>query len=294
MIFYRRLPKFSYLAPDTIDEILALLSKYMSKARVIAGGTDLIPKLRSRLIKAPRYIVDLKKINNLDYIKYSKGSGLKLGSLVTIHALATTPVIKENYAILSEAASSMASRQVRNRGTIGGNVCNAVPSADAATALLTLGARVKLISQKGERMANITDFFTGPRQTVINSDEILQEIQIPDLPSNAKGKYLKLSPRHSMDLAVVSVGVLYIPDGQICKDIRISLGAVAPTPIRAKRAESILKGQKLNQELIEKAAQAASEESRPITDFRASAEYRRDMVKVLTRRGINETISSQS
>jgi carbon-monoxide dehydrogenase medium subunit len=290
--FFRRLPRFEYLAPKTIDEALSLLAQYKTRAKVIAGGTDVVPQLKRREIKAPQYIIDLKGIPGLDYIKYDEVGGLTIGALITIHAVEISSIIREKFSILFQAAQSMASPQVRNRGTIVGNICNAVPSADTATALLTLEAKLKLISQQGERMVNIEDFFTAPNQTVLADEEILQEIQIPSLPPHAKGVYLKLTPRRAMDLAIVGVAVVVIAENGLCNDIRIALGAVAPTPIRAKRAEGILKGQRFNEQVIEKAAQTAAEESKPIDDHRASAEYRREMVKVLTRRAINQAIRS--
>jgi carbon-monoxide dehydrogenase medium subunit len=289
--FYRRLPRFEYLAPKTIDEALLLLSQYKGETKVIAGGTDVLPKLKRREIKAPEYIIDLKGIPDLNYIEYDEASGLTLGALVTIHDVETSSIIRERFNVLFQAAQSMASPQVRNRGTVAGNICNAVPSADTAPALLTLEAKLKLISRKSERIVNIEDFFTGPSETVLADAEILQEIQVPNLRPYSKGVYLKLTPRSAMDLAIVGVAVLVIPDDGVCKDIRIALGAVAPTPFRAKRAESILRGQKFNDKVIERAAEVAASESRPIDDHRASAEYRREMVKVLTKRAINQAIS---
>jgi len=292
-IFYRRLPRFNYLAPATLDEALSLLARYKGKARVIAGGTDFVPKLKRREIGAPEYVIDLKGIAGLDNIKYDAASGLSLGALVTIGAVETSAIIQEKFGILAQAAQSMASPQVRNRGTIAGNICNAVPSADSAPPLLTLGARLKLVSQKGERTVGIEDFFTGPGQTALADDEILQEINIPHPPPNSKGVYLKLTPRRAMDLAIVGVAVVIIPKDGICKDIRIALGAVAPTPIRAKDAEAVLNGQKLDDRLIEKAALTAAGQSKPIDDHRASAEYRRDMVEVLVKRAIKQAIGSK-
>jgi carbon-monoxide dehydrogenase medium subunit len=290
--FYRRLPKFHYLAPTTLNEALSLLSEYKGRAKVIAGGTDLVPKLKRREIRAPEYVIDLKGIPGLDEIKYD-ASGLNLGALVTIGMVESSAKIQQGFGILAQAARSMASPQVRNRGTITGNICNAVPSADSAPPLLTLGARLRLISQKGERVVNIEDFFTGPGQTALGDDEILREIQIADMPPNGKGVYLKLTPRRAMDLAIVGVAVIVVPEDGICKDVRIALGAVAPTPIRAKKAEAILKGQRPDDALIEKAAQAAAGQSSPIDDHRASAEYRRDMVEVLVKRAIKQAIGSQ-
>lgn len=290
--FYRRLPRFEYLAPKTLEEALSFLTRYKGRAKVIAGGTDLLPKLKRREMRAPQYVVELKGIRGLDYVKYGKRSGLSLGALATIHAVERSPVVREKFSVLFEATESMASPQIRNRGTIAGNICNGVPSADTAPALLTLEARVRLMSKRGERSVNLEDFFTGPNKTVLSGGEILREIQIPDLPANSKARYLKLTPRSSMDLAVVGVAVVVIPEDGVCKEIRIGLGAVAPTPMRAKRAEAILRGQRISKENIEKVAQIASEESRPIDDHRASAEYRREMVKVLTSRAIQQAISS--
>jgi CO/xanthine dehydrogenase FAD-binding subunit len=289
--FHRRLPKFDYLAPSTIDEALSMLSQYKGRAKVIAGGTDILPKLKEREIKAPEYIIDLKGISDLDYIKYDQVSGLDLGALVTIHAVETSPIVQERFGVLCQAAESMASTQVRNRGTLAGNICNAVPSADTAPALLTLEASLKLTSQKGERIVNVDDFFTGPNETVLTDEEILQEIRVPNLPPHSRGRYLKLTPRRSMDLAIVGVAALVIAEDGICNDIRIALGAVAPTPIRAKRAENMIRGQKLSDEVIERAGQIASEECRPISDHRASAEYRCNMVEVLTKQAIKQAIS---
>jgi carbon-monoxide dehydrogenase medium subunit len=291
--FYRRLPKFNYLAPATLDEALSLLAQYKSKARVIAGGTDLVPKLKRREVKAPEYVIDLKGIPDLDKIRQDTG-GLTIGALVTIGVVESSPLIQQKFAILAQAAQSMASPQVRNRGTIAGNICNAVPSADSAPALLTLGARLKLISRKGERTINIEDFFTGPNRTALTDEEILLEIKIPDMPPKSKGVYLKLSPRRAMDLAIVGAAVVVVPEDGICKDIRIALGAVAPTPLRTMKAETVLKGQKFNDNLIEKAAKAAAAEASPIDDHRASAEYRRDMVEVLVKRAIKQAIGSRS
>jgi CO/xanthine dehydrogenase FAD-binding subunit len=289
--FYRRLPRFDYLEPHTIDEALSMLSQYKGRAKVMAGGTDILPKLKEREIKAPEVIIALNGIPDLDYIKYDEVGGLSLGALATIHAVETSPIVRERFGVLFQAAESMASTQVRNRGTIGGNLCNAVPSADTAPALLTLEASLKLSSQNGERVVKVEDFFTGPNETVLTDEEILQEINVSNLPPHSQGRYLKLTPRRSMDLAVVGVAVVVTAEDGICNDIRIALGAVAPTPIRARQAENVIRGQKLSDELIERAAWIAAGECRPISDHRASAEYRCSMVEVLTKRAIQQAIS---
>ncbi|UCG63387.1 MAG: xanthine dehydrogenase family protein subunit M [Deltaproteobacteria bacterium] len=289
--FYRRLPRFEYVQPKSLDEALSLLAEHKGKAKLIAGGTDLLPKMKGREIKAPTHVIDLKGLPDLDYIKYDEEDGLAIGALATIHAVETSPIIQQKFSVLAQAASSMASTQVRNRGTVAGNICNAVPSADSAPALLTLEARVTLISKEGERIVSLENFFTGPNETVLTDTELLAEIQIPNLPPNSRGVYVKLTPRRSMDLAVVGVAAVVIAEDGVCEDIRIGLGAVAPTPIRAKRAEDTVRGQQFTEERIERSAKTAAEESRPIDDHRASAEYRRWMVQALVRRAINQAIS---
>jgi CO/xanthine dehydrogenase FAD-binding subunit len=289
--FYRRLPRFEYVQPSSIDEALSILARQEGEARLLAGGTDLLPKMKRREITAPAYVIDLKGIPGLNYIDYDEEKGLSLGALTTIHAIETSPVIQHKCNILAQAASTMAAPQVRNRATLAGNICNAVPSADSVPALLVLEAELKVVSQKGERILPIKDFFTGPNETVLTGVELLVEVLIPPVPSNCRGIYLKLSPKRSMDLATVGVAALVINEHGRCKDMRIGLGAVAPTPIRAKKAEGILRGQRFSDELIERTAQTAAEQSRPIDDHRASAQYRREMVQTLVRRAIKQAIS---
>ena len=289
--FYRRLPRIDYIRPGNIGELLELLSdNHDGRYRVYAGGTDLIPKLKARAISPPETLVDLKGIPGLDYIDYDDSDGLRIGALSTIRSIETSPVVREKYPLLSQASASIASIQVRNRGTMAGNICNAVPSADSAPPLLSLEARLLCVSKKGERVINIDEFFTGPNKCALEPDEILCEIQIPALPENSRGVFIKLSPRSRMDLAVVNIAVLCVNEKGHLKNIRISLGAVAPIPIRARKAERSLEGAKADDKAILNAAKMASAESRPIDDHRASAEYRRMMVEVLVRRAIGQVI----
>ena len=291
--FYRRMPRFDYMKPKTMKEALSILSrKKGGEVRVFAGGTDLFPKLKRREIKAPQVLVDLKGISGLDYIRYDVKKGLTFGPLTTLSAIESSPIIRDQFNVLAQTVHSMASPQVRNKGTIAGNICNAVPSADSVPVLLTLEAKLRLMSTKGMRTVKIEDFFKGPNETVLSEGELLREIQIPPLPKDSKGTYLKLSPRRSMDLAIVGVAVVGSSEDGVCKDIRVALGAVSPTPIRVKKAEDILRGQKISDELIEKVAQVSSEETRPIDDHRASSDYRRKMVKVLVKRAIQKVLRS--
>jgi len=289
--FYRRLPRMDYIKPETLKEALGLLSrKKKGKTKVFAGGTDLFPKLKRHEIEAPEILVDLKGIPDLDYIRYDAKKGLRFGGLTTISSIANSQIIKDKFSVLAQAARSMAAPQVRGRGTIAGNICNAVPSADSAPALLTLEAKLKLVSLKGQRTVKIEGFFMAPNESILSDGEILREIQVPPLPANSKGIYLKLTPRRAMDLAIVGVAAVVIVEHGVCKDIRLALGAVSPTPMRVKKAEQILRGQKFSDERIERVAQVSSEESRPIDDHRASADYRRKMVKVLVKRAIQEAV----
>ncbi len=287
-LFYRRLPKFQYVAAKNVDEALSVLSEYRGKARLLAGGTDLIPQMRRREMVTPALVVDLKEIPGLSEISYHEGTGLRVGCLATIAAIAESPLVDTFFPILKQAALSMASPQVRNRGTFAGNICTAVPSADSVPALLTLGASVKLRGPAGERILPMDKFFTGPRKTVMEPDEMLLEILVPKALPASRGVYLKLSPRHAMDLAVVGVAVTGRWEEGFCTDVAIALGAVAPTPVRAPMAEAMLKGQKITPALIEEAARNAITQCSPIDDHRASQEYRCDMVYVMTKRALNQ------
>jgi len=290
--FYRRLPQFDYVKPKGVEEAFRLLENSDGgKAKVFAGGTDIIPKLKQRLIKAPEILIDLKGISELEYLDYKQGAGLRIGALATISRVTEALFVKEGFPMLFQAANAIASRQIQNRGTIVGNICNAVPSTDSAPALLCLGAEVICMSRGGERKIEMENFFSGPNETVLGSGEMVKEIQVPPMPEGGKGVYLKLSPRSRMDLAVVGVGVMVIEEDGVLKDVKIGLGAVAPTPIRAKKAEGVLIGAKVSEEVIEKAATLAREESKPIDDHRASAAYRRMMVEVLVKRAIHQCLS---
>ena len=284
--------RFDYLEPATIEEAITLLAKYDGKAKVIAGGTDLLVQIRGKAIR-PQYVVDIAGISGLDYINYDEKRGLRIGALTTIRALETSPEIHQRYPVISQAASQLGSVAIRNVGTLGGNLCNAAPSAETAPALIGLSARVRIVGSDGERVVPLEEFFTGPGSTVLKQGELLVEIQVPVLLPGTRGVYLKHGIRGTVDLAIVGVAVIIIPEAEseVCRDIKIVLGAVASTPVRARNAEEVLRGKKIDEALINQSAQEASEEAHPISDVRASAEYRREMVKVFTRRAITETMS---
>ncbi len=284
-----QLPKFECLEPGTLQEACSLLTKYKEQARVIAGGTDLLVKMKDREIK-PRYLIRVKQIPHLDYIERDGTGGIKIGALATLHAVQISPLIREQCDILAQAIDQMASPQIRTLATIGGNLCNAVPSADTAPPLLALGAKLKLVNAKGERIIPLTEFFVGPEETVLDDGELLAEIQVSTPAVNSGGVYIKHTLRRALDLAIVGVAAMVTLDSAkgVCQDICIALGAVAPTPVRAGSAESIIKGKSFDETLIGRAAQAAAETARPISDIRSSADYRSEMVSVLTRRAISQ------
>ena len=283
--------RFNYLEPATLKEAIAMLTKYNGRARIMAGGTDLMVQIRNKAC-SPEYVVDISYIPGLDYVKSGK-QGLKIGALTPVRTVEKSDELARAYPVLCQAAALLGSVAIRNVGTIGGNLCNAAPSADNAPSLIGLGAKAKITGPDGERIVPMEEFFQGPGNTVLQTGELLTEIQVPVPAAGTKAVYMKHS-RSAIDLAIVGVGVcLTLTDGT-CQDARIVLGAVAPTPMRAKKAEDLLKGKKLTAAVIDKSAQMASEEARPITDVRASADYRREIVKVLTRRAINQILNPKS
>jgi len=288
-ISYRHLPRFDHLAPKTVEEACLLLSKYKGKAKVIAGGTDLLPAMRNREV-TPAYIINVRSIPNLDYIRYTDAEGLKIGALATLYDIESSPIIREKFPMVADAASKIGTPQVRNMGTIGGNLCNAAPSADIAPPLIGLEAKTKINGPNGERVIALEEFFIGPGENALQADEILTEIQIPNPPPHTRGVYLKLPARTMVDLAVVGVAVVVTLDDKerSIVDAKIVLGAVAPTPVRARQAEDIIKSKAISRELIEKAAEAAAGEAKPISDLRGSASYRKEMVNTLTKRAIRQ------
>jgi len=280
-----RLPSFDYLAPKTINEACLLLSKYGDKAKIMSGGTDLLVSMRQKKI-TPSYVVNIKGIPRLSYIHYSQEEGLRIGALATLQSIAVSPIIREKFGLLGAAANKIGTPQVRNMGTIGGNICNGGPSQDSIPSLLALGARLKVMSLQRERIVPIHEFFVSPFQTALDQTELLTEIQIPTPPPGSAGCYQWLSKRSEVDETLVGVAVLMTADstGNVCRDIKIGLCSVAPTPIRATRAEQMLHGQKIESKTIELAARVAAEETSP----RSRAQYRRQMTSILVKRAIVE------
>jgi len=277
-----------YFEPKTITEALSVLAKYGEHANVIAGGTDVMVDMKYK--EEPGCLVNIKKIPGLDTIQ-ENGASLQMGPLVTIRDIETSRLVRERLPLLWESCHQFASLQIRNTATIGGNVCRASPSGETLAPLLALEAKAKLAFRDGEKTEAFSSFFQGPGKTSLGSKGLLTEIEIPYPPKGSHGVYLKHAVRGAMDIAMVGVAVLITADAgnSSLQDVRIALGAVAPTPIRATKTEALLRGRSLTAALVKEAATLAASESSPITDQRSSAEYRGWIVEALTRRGLEQS-----
>ena len=285
-MFIKRLPKFEYHAPTSLSEALDLLAKYHGKARVFAGGTDLLVSMKRREV-LPEHLISLKGIAKLKRIHDGK-EGMKIGALVTLGEIEHSKTIQDKFCVLWDAVQVMASRQIRNLGTIGGNLCSAQPSADTAPPLIVLNASVEIISSKGKRKVPVEKFFKGPGESVLKPGEILAQIMIPNPLKKSSGAYFKLMRRAAMDLAQVGIAACLSLDSEkkTCIGARIALGAVGLTPIRALRAEQILLNKEVNELVGKEAGKIAAQEANPRSSLRASKEYRREMIEVLTKRAV--------
>jgi len=279
---------FEYFSASSLQEACSLISQYKDVGKVLAGGQSLITLLRQKLI-SPTCLIDIKGLKELDYIEFDKKSGMRIGALTTHRAIEKSPLIQEKYDVLSEMEKSVASVQTRNWGTIGGNLCSADPIGDPAPSLIALGAKIKLVSAKGERVVALEDFFTDYFTTIIEPDEILAEIQLPPPTPNTAVEYMKFATIEAgIKIVSTSVAVTVEAGSGVCKDAKIVMSAVAPIPLITKKAAEMLKGKKLTDELIEEAAKMAASETDPTTDVHASAEYRKEIVKVLVKRAIKK------
>jgi aerobic carbon-monoxide dehydrogenase medium subunit len=279
------LPPFDYLAPTTSDELVGLLATHRGKARILAGGTDLINWMAERIYQ-PDVVLDLRNLAQLTGITYEKGTGLTIGAATTIEAIDRSALLAQWYPALGQAARQIGSPQIRAMATIGGNCCNASPCADMPPPLMTLEARVVLTSARGRREVMLEEFITGNRQTAIEADEFLECVRVPDPWPHSACRYAPFGLRAAQEIDIASVGVNISVDpktGMIAK-ARIAMGAVAPYAMRATQAETLLTGEKPTDEVLDRAAATCGRECRPIDDLRASAGYRRHIITVLARR----------
>jgi len=280
---------FEYFSPRTLDEAIALLQKHGPDAKLLSGGQSLIPMMKLRLV-SPEYIVDINRIPDLDYISEDDGQ-LKIGALAREHEIESSDVVKKRLPILSDTAKVIADPLVRSQATICGNLAHGDPANDHPATMLALGASVVATGPKGKREIAIEDFFPGLFTTALEPEEILTEIRIPFPPPRSGGAYLKLE-RKVGDFATAGVAVqLTLDDSGTCTRAGIGLTNVGMTPIKAKQTEAFLLGKKLDDAAIQKAAEIAASESQPMDDIRGSADYKRDLVRVLTERALATAVS---
>lgn len=273
--------EFAYLRPETIAEAIQMRQQFGKQAVILNGGTDIVIQLRERLI-APDYVIDIKHISGLNQITFDEKDGLTIGCCVTMNQLGGDPIVREKYPYLANAALSVGSKQVRNRATCIGNIVNASPLCDTGTPLYVLNAVLCVEGANGKREIPISEFIAFVRRTTLQADEIVTAIRVPYLPE-AKGIFTKVARRKEVDLSTICGTVLKNGD-----EYRLAFGAVAPTPVRLPKTEALVSGKELTEELIDEAAKLARTEVSPISDIRASKEYRLDVVEVLVRRSLTQ------
>ncbi|MBI3760053.1 MAG: xanthine dehydrogenase family protein subunit M [Deltaproteobacteria bacterium] len=275
----------TYESPKTIADAVKLLAAHGDKARPLSGGTDLVIQLRAGT-RRPEFVVDVKHIPELTRISFSMQHGLHLGAAVSCIEIYENTEMRRNYPGLTEAAHLIGSLQIQSRASVGGNLCNGSPAGDSTPALIALGAKARLVGPSGERVVPVETFITGPARTVLQPGELLVELLIDAPGKHSSDAYLRFIPRNEMDIAVVGVGgsVTLDPSDDRVTDARIALGAVGPTPIVATEAAKAVIGKKLDATTLDNAARAASAAATPIDDMRGTAEFRRHIAGVLTRR----------
>lgn len=276
--------EFEYFKPSSIDEAIKLLNKYGAKARILSGGTDLVVRIKDGF-ETPDAVIDIKGLDELKVLDF-KDNKLIVGTLTTFNELIDSEVVKEKFPLLWESAKSVASMGIRNRATMVGNICSAVPSLDSGPALLLYEATVVVKGKDGERRIPIEEWFLGPRKTALKEGELVEYIEIPLPQKKHAGCYVKLGRYNGEDLAQVGVGVLVLSGNEY----RVAFCAVGPKPTRAKKIESLLNGKELSDSLIEEAKKLVEEEISPITDIRATKEYRMHMAKVMLDRALKAAV----
>ncbi len=275
--------RFEYFAPTSLDEALSLLKGRKDGVKLLAGGTDLLVQMKEAG-RHPATVVSLHALDELRTIE-PDGGGLRIGAGVDMTTIASSAVVRQRYTAISDGAEVLGSIQTRNMATIGGNVCNAAPSADTTPGLVVLGAIAEIAGSEGKRELAVEELFAGPGKTTLAAHEIVTAFRLSALPAHTGSVYRRHTPRKIMDIAVVGVGIrLTLAAGGSIDEARICLGAVAPTVIRAQDAEQALQGQSPSEELFERAAVLAQQSARPISDVRGSAEFRRYLVGAMTKR----------
>jgi len=280
--------RFDVLQPKTLSEACSLLAEYKAEAKVIAGGQNLLVLLKQRRIK-PRFIINIKQLPDLEYISDSP-DGLRIGALTTHRAVEISDLVKGKYPVLAELEQGLGCIQTRNWGTIGGNLCQASPATDPPPALIALGARAKIVSVRGERVIPLDDFFVDYQKTALDSDEILVEIALPEVPPSSGAAYYKEVVRFA-DPPIASVAAMVkLGEKEVVEEVRIVMQAVGVTPLRAREAEEAMMGENMTGVLLEAVAALAAREAQPVSDVYGSADYKREMVNVITKRVLREAV----
>ena len=285
--------RFEMAMPGSVDECLTVLARRGREAKLVAGGTDLLPQMKNGVTR-PACVIDISRLSELRTIALDGNGGLRLGAAVAARQIERDDRLRKAYPSLAESAALVGSIQVRNLATVGGNLCNAAPSADMAPPLVALDAEAVIAGPKGRRRVPLATFFEGVRKTVLEPDELLIELIVPAPGPRSGGNYLRHTPRRELDIAVVGVAAQITLSNGVCGKARISLASVATTPVRATAAERVLEGQPLTKDRIEEAATLAVEAARPISDQRGSAEFRKHLVRVLTRRTLTTALARAS
>jgi carbon-monoxide dehydrogenase medium subunit len=281
------------ILPGSVEECVKTLASHGAGAKTVAGGTDLLPQMKNGVVK-PAVVIDLSGIAALRGVASANGAGLRVGACATARELELHEEVRTRYAALADGAALVGSVQVRNLATVGGNLCNAAPSADMAPPLMALDAEAVIASPRGERRVPIATFFQGVRRTVLAADELLVALVVPAPAAGSGGSYIRHTPRRELDIAVVGVASQVTVQNGRCVKARIALASVAPTPVHATAAEQALQGQALTPETIERAATLAVDAAKPISDQRGSAEFRKHLVRVLTRRTLTSALARAS
>lgn len=279
---------FVYLRASTAKEALDLLEQHKDNCKIICGGQSLLILMRQGLV-SPEYLIDIKRVEELDYISFDSKKGLKIGATTTHRAIEKSPVIKEHLPVLVDMEENLASIQTRNWGTIGGNLAHGEPAGCVAPVLIALNATVKLANKERERSVPIEDFTLDYFETVIEEDELLLEIQVPAMPLKTAVVYEKFNIiKNDMGIVSVAASITLDNDGLKCEDARIALGGAASTPVRAKEAEKLVIGEKLDDDLLIQVSKTASEEAEPVDDIHATEVYRRHLVEALTKKMVKQ------
>jgi CO/xanthine dehydrogenase FAD-binding subunit len=280
---------FDYARPYSIGEAVQLLSGAGEKARVLAGGTDLLVQLRADRKQAD-LVVDVKRVREMNEINYNPEKGLALGAAVPCYQIYGNSSLREKYPALADVASIIGGTQIQGRASIGGNLCNAAPSADSVPLLIALRARCRIAGVAGEREVPVEEFCTAPGRTILKPGELLVSLLFPS-PARGEGAcYVRFIPRNEMDIAVAGAGVGVVIDDGVIRSARVALASVAPTPLFVREAGESLAGSAAGSEAIERAAEIAQQAAKPITDMRGTADYRRHLCAVLVRRALHAAI----